>query len=320
MAGPRLMDRFREAIAVRRLSRRTEKAYAGWIRRFVRFHGGRHPRELGADEIRAFLAALAVEGKVSASTQSQALSAILFLYKAVLEVDPGWIEDLPRPKQPTRVPAVLTPSEVRRLLDAMTGVPRLVAYVLYGAGLRLLEALQLRVQDVDFERCEITVRRGKGAKDRRTVLPAAVSADLGQHLAIWRRGHADDAARGGGWVALPDALERKYPAAGRDWGWQWVFPATRTYRDPATGRHRRHHLHETVVQRAVRDAARRTGIPKRVSPHTLRHSFATHLLQAGYDIRTVQDLLGHRDVSTTMIYTHVLNRGGLGVRSPLDQL
>jgi integron integrase len=314
------MDRFRETIAMRRLSRRTEKSYAAWIRRFVRFHRGRHPREMAAREIGAFLGHLATEGSVSASTLSQALSALLFLYKSVLGMDPGWVEDLPRPKRPTRVPVVLTPGEVRSVLQCMTGVPRLVAHVLYGGGLRLLEALQLRVQDVDFASHEIVVRRGKGAKDRRTMLPQVVRDELADHLVRVRRQHDTDAERGAGWVTLPDALGRKYPNAGREWRWQWVFPATRTYRDPETGQSRRHHLHETVVQKALRVAAREAGIAKRVSPHTLRHSFATHLLQAGYDIRTVQDLLGHRDVSTTMIYTHVLNRGGLGVQSPLDRL
>lgn len=314
------MDRFREAIAVRKLSRRTEKAYAGWIRRYVAFHRGRHPRDMASGEIGVFLADLALKGKVSASTQGQALSAILFLYKSVLEIDPGWVEGLVRVKQPVRVPIVLTPAEVRCVLRRMTGTQRLVAHLLYGGGLRLLEALRLRIKDLDFAGNEIVVRRGKGAKDRRTMLPEAIQGDLAEHLTGVRELHQTDVERGAGWVELPDALGRKYPAAGREWCWQWVFPASRTYRHGATGQQRRHHFHETAVQRAVRAAARDGGLSKRVTPHVFRHSFATHLLQAGYDIRTVQELLGHRDVSTTMVYTHVLNRGGLGVQSPLDRL
>jgi len=314
------MDRFREAIAVRRLSPRTEESYAGWIRRFVAFHRGRHPREMAAPEIGAFLGDLAVRGKVSASTQSQALSAILFLYKNVLETDPGWIDGLVRIKHPTRIPVVLTPGEVKIVLQRMTGTPRLVASLLYGSGLRLLEALQLRIKDVDFAGNELTVRRGKGAKDRRTTFPTATQGDLAEHLTRVREQHDADVSAGAGWVELPGALHRKYPNAGREWSWQWVFPASRSYRHAETGQRRRHHYHETPVQRAVKAAARAARLSKRVTPHTFRHSFATHLLQAGYDIRTVQELLGHRDVSTTMVYTHVLNRGGLGVQSPLDRL
>ncbi|MCA9736527.1 MAG: integron integrase [Gemmatimonadetes bacterium] len=314
------MDRFREAIALRRLSRRTEKAYAGWIRRFIRFHGGRHPRHMAALEIGEFLSHLATHGRVSASTQSQALSGILFLYKCVLDLDPGWIEEIPRPRRPARLPVVLTPAESRAVLGRMGGTPLLVAHLLYGGGLRLLEALQLRIKDLDFASQEITVRRGKGAKDRRTILPALAVGPLGEHLTRVREQHDDDLRDGAGWVALPDAFGRKVPSAGREWAWQWVFPATRIYRDAETGQRRRHHFHETQVQRAVRQAARDAGMTKRVTPHAFRHSFATHLLLSGHDIRTVQELLGHRDVSTTMIYTHVLNRGPLGVASPLDRL
>ncbi len=316
---PRLLDRVRAAIRVKHYSRRTEKAYVGWIRRFVLFHGKRHPATLGAAEVTAFLSHLAVRRRVSASTQNQALCALLFLYREVLEMDLPWLDELVRAKRPQRVPVVLDRAEVRALLAHLHGTPWLVASLLYGAGLRLLEAMRLRVKDVDFQRREIVVRDGKGAKDRRTLLPGSVRRPLAEHLRRVRRQHVADLATGRGEAPLPVSLARKYPAAGREWGWQWVFPATRHYRDPATGRRRRHHLHESVVQRAVKRAAREAGLVKPATCHTLRHSFATHLLEAGYDIRTIQELLGHRDVSTTMIYTHVLNRGGRGVRSPLDE-
>jgi len=314
-----LLDRVRAAIRVKHYSRRTEKAYVGWIRRFVLFHGKRHPATLGAAEVTAFLSHLAVRRRVSASTQNQALCALLFLYREVLEMDLPWLDELVRAKRPQRVPVVLDRAEVRALLAHLHGTPWLVASLLYGAGLRLLEAMRLRVKDVDFQRREIVVRDGKGAKDRRTLLPGSVRRPLAEHLRRVRRQHVADLATGRGEAPLPVSLARKYPAAGREWGWQWVFPATRHYRDPATGRRRRHHLHESVVQRAVKRAAREAGLVKPATCHTLRHSFATHLLEAGYDIRTIQELLGHRDVSTTMIYTHVLNRGGRGVRSPLDE-
>jgi len=317
---PRLLERVHEAARSRRLSPRTEKAYVGWIRRFIRFHGMKHPREVEADGIRQFVSHLAVEGEVSASTQNQAICAILFLYKSVLEVDPGWVEGVVRAKRPRKLPEVLTPGEVKEVLRRMYGVPRIVARLMYGSGLRLKEALELRVKDLDFRGNELKVRRGKGAKDRVTMLPQGVQDDLSEHLAAVHDQHEQDLERDAGWVVLPDALDRKFPGAGREWRWQWVFPATRTYLHTPTGQRRRHHLHATVVQRAVRQAAREAGITKHATCHTLRHSFATHLLQAGYDIRTVQELLGHRDVSTTMIYTHVLNRGGLGVESPLDRL
>jgi len=318
-AQPRLLDRVREAIRTRHYSRRTERAYAGWIRRFVLFHGKRHPQEMGEAEVTAFLSHLATRRHVSASTQNQALSALLFLYRVVLGRDLGWLDHLVRAKRPTRVPTVLSRGEVTALLGELDGTARLVASLLYGAGLRLLEGLRLRVKDLDFERNEITVRDGKGRKDRVTLLPAAAREPLRRHLERVRRLHERDLARGLGSVALPDALARKYPTARRELGWQWVFPATSHYQDRATGERRRHHLHESVIQRAVKEAARRARVAKPATCHTLRHSFATHLLEAGYDIRTIQELLGHRDVSTTMIYTHVLNRGGRGVKSPLDE-
>jgi integron integrase len=277
---------------------------------------GRHGRRRD----HPFLSALAVEHNVAASTQNQALSALLFLYREVLEQELPWLDDLVRVKTRERIPAVLTRDEVQAVIDGLDGPPRLVALLLYGAGLRLLEALRLRVKDVDFERNQITVRSGKGGKDRVTMLPAAVRRDLAKHLETVRDQHETDTRAGAGWVELPWALARKYPRAGREWIWQWIFPATRTYLHRESGQRRRHHLHESVLQRAVKEAVRRTGIPKRATCHTFRHSFATHLLEDGADIRTVQELLGHRDVATTMIYTHVLNRGPAGVLSPADRL
>ncbi len=317
---PRLLDRVRAAIQVRHFSRRTEEAYVGWIRRFVLFHGKRHPSEMGEAEITAFLSHLATARRVSASTQNQALSALLFLYQQVLGRELEWLDGVVRAKAPHRLPVVLTRDEVRDVLDRMDGVPRIVATVLYGSGLRLLEGLQIRVKDLDLARGEITVRAGKGARDRRTMLPRGVVAALRHHLESVRDQHSRDLAEGAGWVEMPEALDRKYPNAGREWPWQWVFPATRQYVHPATRQVRRHHLHETVLQRALRSAVLAAGLSKRATCHSLRHSFATHLLEDGYDIRTVQELLGHKDVSTTMIYTHVLNRGGRGVVSPADRL
>ena len=284
----------------------------------ILFHGKRHPAEMGPAEITHFLTSLAVNEKVAASTQNQALSALLFLYRAVLEQDLPWIDGVVRAKRPERLPVVLTRDEVRAVLKQLVGEPCLMGLLLYGAGLRLLECARLRVKDVDFASNQIVVRDGKGHKDRVTMLPAAVKSRLARHLEVVRRQHQLDLERGAGWVELPDALTRKYPNAGREWPWQWVFPATRTYVDRVTGQRRRHHLHESVLQRAVKDAVRRAGITKPASCHTFRHSFATHLLEDGHDIRTVQELLGHSDVSTTMIYTHVLNQGPSGVRSPLD--
>jgi integron integrase len=317
---PRLLALVRRAIRVRHYSRRTEEAYVSWIRRFVRFHGMRHPAELAEQDVARFLSSLAVERGVSASTQNQALSALLFLYHAVLNRPLGEFEGLVRARQAKRLPVVLTREEVRAVLGAMRGTPQLLAALLYGSGLRLLEALQLRVKDVDFRRGEIMVRGGKGDRDRVTMLPAVVVGPLERHLDAVRALHQRDLARGAGRVALPVGLVRKFPNAAAEWRWQWVFPAGREFVEAATGERRRHHVHETVIQRAFRDAVQRTGIAKRATCHSLRHSFATHLLEDGYDIRTVQELLGHRDVSTTMVYTHVLNRGGRGVRSPADRL
>jgi integron integrase len=275
---------------------------------------------MGPEEVTQFLSSLATESKVSASTQNQALSALLFLYHDVLRVDLPWLDEVVRAKRPERLPVVLTGEEVARLLAQLRGVVRLMVALMYGSGLRLLECCRLRVKDADFARHQIMVREGKGDKDRVTLLPAALVPELSRHLEWVERQHRRDLENGAGWVELPQAFSRKYPNAGREWPWQWVFPATRTYICRQTGQRRRHHLHESVVQREVKVAVRRAGIPKPASCHSLRHSFATHLLEDGYDIRTVQELLGHKDVSTTMIYTHVLNRGPAAVRSPFDRL
>ena len=317
---PRLLDRVRIAIRTRHLSPRTEEAYVFWIRRFVRFHRKRHPAEMGAPEVTAFLSSLAVEGRVAASTQNQALCALLFLYRHVLGTELPWLDDLVRAKRPARLPVVLTREEVAAVLQHLHGVKRLAAALLYGSCLRLLECLGLRVKDVDFARNEILVRGGKGDRDRRTMLPVALKDALARFVEAVRRQHERDLIGDAGWVALPHALGRKYPNAGHEWGWQWVFPATRIHVDAESGQRRRHHLHESVLHRAVREAVLRARIPKPAGCHTFRHSFATHLLEDGHDIRTIQELLGHRDVRTTMIYTHVLNRGGSGVTSPVDRL
>jgi integron integrase len=314
----RVLDRLRATLRTRHYSPRTEKAYVGWAGRFLVSCEPRPAESLGVGDVARFLTRLAVQDRVSASTQNQAFSALLFLLRDTLGLELGEIRDVLRAKRPVRVPLVLSRSEVAQILGAMQGTPRLMAQLMYGSGLRLLECCRLRAKDVDFAGQEITVRDGKGRKDRRTVLPGTLVEPLRAHLARVRRQHELDLAGGAGSVALPDALGSKYVNAPWDWGWQWVFPAARLYEDPATGRRRRHHVHETVVQREFAVAVRLARIAKPATCHTLRHSFATHLLQSGYDIRTIQELLGHRDVATTMVYTHVLNRGGRGVRSPLD--
>ena len=318
--APKLLDRVRDAIRARHYSLRTEEAYVGWVRRFIVFHNKRHPAEMGESEINRFLTHLAVAENVAASTQNQALSAILFLYQAVLEKDLDRIDGVVRAKKPKRLLVVLTRDEVRSLLGRMSGTAKLAALLLYGGGLRLLETLRLRVKDIDFGANQITIRDGKGQKDRVTMLPASAKDSLFNHLEQVRRIHRQDLNQELGRVYLPNALAQKYPNAGREWGWQYVFPAASLSIDPRSGRKRRHHLDESVIQRSVKEAAGQAGLNKAASPHTLRHSFATHLLEDGYDIRTVQELLGHQDVRTTMIYTHVLNRGGRGVLSPADKL
>ena len=315
---PRLLDRVREGIRRLHYSRRTEEAYIHWIKRFIYFSGKRHPLEMGAAEVTAFLNHLASELNVAASTQNQALSALLFLYKEALGQPLPWLDGLDRAKRPARMPTVLTRTEVTGLLAAMSGTKWIMASLLYGAGLRLRECLSLRVKDVDFGYRQILVRDGKGAKDRVTMLPQSVAEPLQRHLVKCRALHERDLAEGHGDVELPDALARKYPKAPYEWGWKFVFPSHKLSVDPHSGALRRHHVYENYVIRGVKDAVRAARIHKHVSCHTLRHSFATHLLEGGYDIRTVQELLGHADVSTTMIYTHVLNKGGRGVLSPLD--
>ncbi|MFP4346518.1 MAG: integron integrase [Anaerolineales bacterium] len=316
----KLLDRVSEAIQLKHYSPRTEEAYISWIRRFILFHDKRHPREMGAAEIEEFLTYLAVERDVAASTQNQALYALLFLYREVLrkELDEQTI-DAVRAKKPRRLPTVLTHDEVRRVLGLLSGTQRLMAKLLYGSGLRLMECLSLRVKDVDFAQTQIVVRDGKGAKDRITLLPESLVPFLQEHLQHVRYLHDDDLRRGYGKVPLPDALARKYSHADREWIWQYVFPASQRTPHPKTGEIVRDHAAPDGLYKALQRATRRAGIEKQVTPHVFRHSFATHLLEDGYDIRTVQELLGHKDVRTTMIYTHVLNRGGLAVRSPLDQ-
>ena len=318
-ADPALIRRTREAIQARHMSPRTAECYLGWIRRFIQ-ETGRPPEQLSEAEIGRFLSSLATARHVSASTQNQALHALLFLYTEVLGKKIDRVEGVVRAKRPERLPVVLTRDEVRAVLGRMTGAPRLMAMLLYGAGLRLMECCTLRIKDVDFAQNQIVVRAGKGNKDRYTPLPTSIQEPLKLHLDAVRRQHEEDLLQGLGSVALPNALERKYPNAPKEWGWQWVFPASSHYTDRDTGVRRRHHLHESVLQKAFREARIQADIAKPASCHTLRHSFATHLLEDGHDIRTIQELLGHRDVSTTMIYTHVLNRGGHGVLSPADRL
>lgn len=318
--APKLLDQLRGAIRVRHYSIRTEEAYVDWVRRYIFFHKKRHPKEMGANEIAAFLSYLAIERGVSASTQNQARSALLFLYREVLAIEIAEMGDVIAAKVSRRLPVVLTEREVRELLLQMNGTMWLVASLLYGTGMRLLEGLRLRVKDVEFSRREIIIREGKGNKDRITVLPENLIAPLQAQIEKARVLHNADLAAGLGAVYLPDAFAVKNPSAAKAWGWQYVFPSPVRSEDPRTGKTRRHHLYEQSVQKAVKNAARAASIDKPCTPHVLRHSFATHLLQAGYDIRTVQELLGHSDVTTTMIYTHVLNRGGKGIISPLDRL
>jgi integron integrase len=317
---PKLLDQVRYAIRSKHYSFRTEEVYIQWIKRFILFHNKRHPKDMGAEEVGQFLSDLAVTHHVAASTQNQALSAILFLYQRVLRREIGWLNEVVRAKKPRKLPVVLTQEEVKAVLHNLSGISWLMASLLYGSGLRLMECIRLRVKDVDFAYNHIVVRDGKGGKDRVTVLPLNVKAQLQPHMHDVKRLHDQDLENGFGRVYLPHALERKYPNADREWAWQYIFPATKRSIDPRGGIERRHHIGRLVLQRAVKAAIRKAGIAKAASCHTFRHSFATHLLEAGYDIRTVQELLGHRDVNTTMIYTHVLNRGGRGVRSPVDLL
>jgi integron integrase len=324
-AGParpprRLTDRVRDVLRTHHYARSTEKAYLFWIRRFILFHGKRHPNEMGEAEMATFLTHLAVRGGVSPSTQTQALSALTFLYKKVLGRELDRLEHIPRPRPRLRIPVVLSRDEIQRIFGQLEGVHRLMALLLYGTGMRLMECARLRIKDLDFSANQIMVRDGKGGKDRVTLLPVVVREPLRAHLASVRKLHERDNEAGSGWVELPAAIGRKYPNAGRSWPWQWVFPASRTYLHKKTGQRRRHHHHQTALQRAFSQAVRTARIHKRATLHTLRHSFATHLLEDGVDIRTVQELLGHSDLKTTQIYTHVVNRGPFGTKSPADKL
>jgi integron integrase len=319
-AEPKLLDQVRSKIRLKHYSIRTEQAYSDWIKRFILFHHKKHPAEMGATEVEQFLSHLAVNGNVAASTQNQAKSALLFLYKEVLELELPWLDNVERAKAPKRLPVVLNRNEVQAILTRLEGTHWLIASLLYGTGMRIMECLRLRVKDVDFTRREILIRDGKGAKDRVTMLPVSLVNVLQTHLTKVRLLHESDLNKGFGAVYLPYALERKYLNANREWGWQYVFPAAKLSTDPRTQQTRRHHVQEQAVQRAIKQAVRDADLTKPATPHTFRHSFATHLLEGGYDIRTVQELLGHSDVSTTMIYTHVLNKGGRGVNSPLDSL
>lgn len=315
--GVTLLQRAREVARLRHLSLSTEESYLLTIRRFLRFHGGRHPRAMGTEEIRAYLRHLAIDRNVAASTQNAALAALLFLYRDVLRLDLPQLGDIERARRPARLPTVLGRAEVQAVLEQLDGEHWLVASLLYGAGLRLMEGLRLRVKDIDFERCELTLRETKGGQDRLTMLPTALLGPLRRQITRARLLHEDDRSRGIG-VSLPFALDRKYPNAPTEWPWYYLFPARAVARDPRSGELKRHHLHEDSVQRAVKRAVREAGLSVPATCHTLRHSFATHLLEDGYDIRTVQELLGHKDVKTTMVYTHVLRRGPRAVRSPLD--
>jgi integron integrase len=317
---PKLLDQVRDKIRLKHYSIRTEQAYTDWIKRYIFHFNKRHPKDLGANEVEQFLTYLAVEGNVAASTQNQAKSALLFLYKEVLGEALPWLDDIEQAKVPKRLPVVLSKEEVQAILRQLNGTHHLIVSLLYGTGMRILEGLRLRVKDIDFARKEILIRDGKGYKDRVTMLPVSLVTPLKKHLDKVKALHDEDLAKGYGAVYMPQALGKKYPNAARDWAWQYVFPSAKLSVDPRSGETRRHHVQDQAIQRAVRQAVRDAGITKLATPHTFRHSFATHLLEGGYDIRTVQELLGHSDVATTMIYTHVLNRGGQGVASPLDVL
>jgi len=317
---PRLLDQVRGVIRLKHYSIRTEQSYLGWIRRYILFHKKRHPREMGGEEVTQFLTDLAVHGNVTASTQNQALNAILFLYKEVLKVELPWMDGIHRAKKPSRLPVVFTRAEVKRLLAQLDGTLWLMASLIYGTGMRLMECVRLRVKDVDFHYKQIVIRDAKGQKDRVTMLPESLIEPLRNHLVRVKERYDQDLREGYGRVYLPHALDRKYPNAGREWGWQYVFPARSRSCDPRTKIIRRHHYAEDALQRALKNAIRNAGIIKPGTTHVLRHSFATHLLEDGYDIRTVQDLLGHQDLNTTMIYTHVLQKGGRAARSPLDRM
>lgn len=318
ISPPKLLDQVRGKIRLKHYSIRTEQAYTDWIKRFILYFDKQHPKDLGAEDVEKFLTYLAVEGKVAASTQNQAKSALLFLYREILEIELPWLDNVEQAKTPKRLPVVLTRPEVHAVLSRMQGTHWLIANLLYGTGMRIMECLRLRVKDVDFTRKEIVIRDGKGFKDRVTMLPLALVVPLRDHLKNIKILHEQDLAAGYGSVYMPNALAKKYPSASRDWGWQYSFPTKGMSTDPRSGEVRRHHVQEQTVQRAVRQAVRDANLVKPATPHTFRHSFATHLLEGGYDIRTVQELLGHSDVATTMIYTHVLNKGGRGVSSPLD--
>ncbi len=318
--APKLMERYRVALKSRHYSLRTEEIYCGWVLRFINFHKLKHPKDMAEAEINRFVSYLATESHVSASTQNQALAAILFLYRHVLEREVGELVNLIRAKKSIRIPVVMNLDEVRMVLGRLSGRDRLVVELLYGCGLRLMEGLSLRVKDIDFGRNEIQVRSGKGKKDRAVMLPAALKVALNEHLEGVKLLHAKDLSENYGQVILPGALDQKYTSASREWRWQWVFPQEKRWKDRQTGRRGRHHIDPTIIQRAVKHSVQKCGLTKRISCHTFRHSFATHLLEGGYDIRTVQTLLGHKDLKTTMIYTHVMNRGPSGVRSPLDNL
>ena len=315
---PKLLEQVRDVIRRKQYSIRTEQAYVDWIKRFILYHDKRHPREMAEGEVTQFLTHLARDRDVAASTQNQALSALLFLYRDVLKQDIGWLENVERARRPTKMPVVLSHAELKRVFAHMHGVTKLMAGLLYGSGLRLMECVRLRVKDIDFELAQITVRDAKGGKDRVTMLPLNLAQPLRRHLVRIRAQHEQDLEDGFGHVYLPFALSRKYPNAAKQWGWQYVFSSSRLSTDPRSGKTRRHHMAEGILQSALKRAVDAAGIVKRANCHSLRHSFATHLLSRGYDIRTVQELLGHKDVSTTMIYTHVLNRPGVGVKSPLD--